>query len=176
MAGALTPAFSAVVTGAAWQADVRAWLDRVVASRGHEVTSVAQPRVRPWSTQLVVETTSGRLWFKAGSAAMTFEPGLQTLLARLVPQEVDAPVAAVPEQGWMLTADRGTTLADSREPTQDDWVAVLRAWARLQRVAAQYADEVRRTGLPDHTPQGAADRFGVLVERLTALPTGHPPV
>ncbi|MEV0893896.1 phosphotransferase [Promicromonospora sp. NPDC050262] len=168
------PAFSAVVTGDAWRAEAESWVADVVARRGHEVTSVAQPRVRPWSTQLAVETTGGRLWFKAGCAAMTFEPGLQTLLARLVPHEVDGPVAAAPDRGWMLTVDRGSTLADSHEPVLDDWVSVLRTWARLQRHVAQHADEAQDTGLPDRAPQGTADRFGAMLDRLATLPPGHP--
>ncbi|MFI6423583.1 phosphotransferase [Promicromonospora sp. NPDC050880] len=168
------PAFSTVVTGEVWHAEARAWLTDMVAGLGYEVTSVAQPRVRPWSTQLVVETTGGRLWFKAGCAAMRFEPGLLSLLARVVPQEVDAPVAVVQERGWMLTADRGTTLADTHEPRPDDWASVLRTWARLQRAVADRGDEMRDTGLPDRSPQGTVDRFDAMLDRLTTLPPGHP--
>lgn len=166
--------FSARVTGDAWQAEVRAWLDDVVAARGNTITAVRRSRVRPWSTQLVVETTGGRLWFKAGCTAQQFEPALQTLLARLVPQEVDMPVAVRPEQGWMLTADRGDTLGDRREPGVDDWAGVLRAWARVQQAATEHADEVRATGVPDHRPERTGDRFAEMLDRLAALPSGHP--
>ena len=111
-------AFSEVVSAPAWRAEAEDWVRAQVAeSGGRVVGDITQPRVRPWSTQLVVPTDAGRLWFKANCPALAFEPAVHRTLARLDPGEVDEPVAVDAERGWMLTRDRGTTLGDSHEAT-----------------------------------------------------------
>ncbi|WP_369371645.1 phosphotransferase [Promicromonospora sp. Populi] len=166
--------FSQLVRGSAWRSEAEGWVADAVGGLGARITGVTQPRVRPWSTQLVVETTRGRFWFKANCAASAFEPQLQSVLAGLAPGDVDQPVAIDAERGWMLTADRGATLPESREPTPDDWVAVVRAWAGLQHLVASDRDELLAAGLPDCGPETVPTRFDDLLGRLTTLPAGHP--
>lgn len=166
--------FSQVVRGAAWRSQAEAWVEHAVGELGARVVGVTQPRVRPWSTQLRVETTQGRFWFKANCPASAFEPRLQSVLAGLVPDDVDRPVAIDAERGWLLTADRGTTLQESHEPTLDDWVAVVRAEAALQQAVAAHGAELLATGIPDCAPGTVPARFDDMLGRLTALPPGHP--
>jgi hypothetical protein len=175
----LSAAFSAVVSSPAWRADAEAWLRDAVASVGGRVTAVEQPRVRPWSTQLVVDgvTSDGataRWWFKADARCSRFEPALQALLARLVPDAVDAPVAVDPDRGWMLTADRGATLRDDHRPTTTDWAAVVAEWASVQRAAVTHARDVLATGVVDCSPATVPRRFDELLALLRGLDAGHP--
>ena len=96
--------FSEVVTSPTWRSDAEEWIrDRVVAA-GRTVTGeITQPRVRPWSTQLIVPTDAGLRWFKANCPALAFEPALHATLARLEPDEVDEPFAVDAERGWIVT-------------------------------------------------------------------------
>ena len=167
--------FSELVASAPWRAqaeklDPRAG-DRVrwAGRRRHH-----QPRIRPWSTQLVVPTDGGRLWFKANCPALAFEPAVHAALARLDPGEVDAPFAVDAERGWVVTRDRGVTLGDSHEATLADWQAVVRVAARLQRRLADHGAELLAAGLPELRAATVPARFADLVEGLSALPAGHP--
>jgi len=68
--------FARLVSGARWRVAAEAWTTERLAERGIDVTGpIEQPRVRPWSTQLVVPTTAGRVWFKGNCRALAFEPG-----------------------------------------------------------------------------------------------------
>ena len=96
------------------------------------------------------------------------------LLADVAPDQVAAPLAVDPTQGWMLTADRGVTLGDSREPTLADWRGVMIATARLQRRLVDRRDAVLATGVPDCSPETVPARFDALLERLATLPAEHP--
>jgi len=133
-----------------------------------------QPRVRAWSTQLVVPTDRGRLWFKANCPALAFEPAVHEVLSRLEPTEVDEPFAVDVARGWILTRDRGTTLGDSREATVGDWQAVVSAAAGMQRRLAEHGPELLEAGLPDCAPHTVPARFTELIAALAALPVEHP--
>lgn len=103
-----TPSYSQLVASDEWRQEATEWIEDTVDRLGYRVRGpVTQPRIRPWSTQLVVPTDHGTLWFKAPCAPMRFEPALQQLLARLLPGLVAAPVAVDVVRGWMLTADHG---------------------------------------------------------------------
>ncbi|MFE7406668.1 phosphotransferase [Isoptericola sp. NPDC057559] len=171
----MADAFSTAVTSAAWRAEVAAWTDDALARRGMRTAAPAdQTRVRPWSTQLVLETDGGRVWFKADCRAAAHEPALQLLLAEIAPDQVDAPLAVEAARGWMLTADRGATLRERRAPTPADWGAVLTRFARLQQDVAARREELLATGLPDCSPGTVPGRFDTVLGRLRALPPGHP--
>ncbi|WP_201308735.1 phosphotransferase [Puerhibacterium puerhi] len=166
--------FSVTVATPGWRAAAEAWVRDAVGRRDARVTGVEQPRVRPWSTQLVVDTTAGRFWFKACCPAQAFEPALQALLADLVPGAADAPVAVDADRGWLLTADRGATLREDHEPTPDDWAAVLTAWVAVQQALAAHRDAVLAVGVPDCSPATVPARFDLMLARLRALPAAHP--
>jgi hypothetical protein len=158
-----------------WRREAEAWVRAELERVGVDVTGpIVQPRIRPWSTQLTAPTTSGQVWFKANCPYLAFEPRLQDVLAGIAPDAVDAPIAVDPDRGWMLTADRGTTLGDTHEPTADDWGQVLRGAAALQRVVVANEDAVLGTGLPDCRPSTVPGRFSRLVEIFAGLPDDHP--
>lgn len=164
--------FSSRVADPAWQREVVAWLEATLLDV--EITDVAQPRVRPWSTQLRLTTSDGVLWFKAGCAAQAFEPDLQRALADLVPDAFDAPVAVDPARGWMVTADRGGTWGEQSEPSLDDWRSLAAEAARVQQKLTRHSQRLIDTGLPDCSPQTVLDRFDRLVTLLADLPSDHP--
>ncbi len=173
--GAMGRPFSEHVAGEQWRQEAHDWIGDRLGRDGRSLTGeITQPRIRPWSTQLVVPTDAGTLWFKANCPSMAFEPLLHTELARLVPDAVDEPYAVDVDRGWILTADRGTTLGDSHEPTADDWRVLLADSARLQRRLADHRDELLATGLPDCAPATVPDRFDRIVATFSALPPEHP--
>lgn len=168
-------AFSRVVAAEPWVAEASAWIDDRLVDAGLVATGpVEQTRIRPWSTQLVVPTDAGRCWFKANASAMRFEPALHELLARLLPEDVDAPLAIDSERGWVLTRDRGLTLGETREPTESDWCAVVERTAVLQQQLTPHREAVLATGLPDASPDRVLGRFDRLVEIFADLPPDHP--
>ena len=159
--------------GAARRSD---WIaDQVTRAGGLVTGEIEQRRVRPWSTQLVAPTDRGPAWFKANCRALAFEPAVQRELSRLVPDEVDAPLALDAVRGWMLTTDRGTTLGDGHEPTLDDWRAVVRLAADPaapggEQWAVARRGRVCRTARRTRSRQ----RYAWLVDQLAALPADHP--
>jgi hypothetical protein len=159
--------FSDRVTTPEWRADAESWIAERLAAANLAVTGpIEQLRVRPWSTQLVVPTDGGTVWFKANCAAQAFEPALQALLARLAPDEVDEPLAVDGDRGWMLTRDRGATLRDRREPGLYEWQHVLRETASLQRLVADHPRGVLAVGVSECSPATVPARFDLMLERL----------
>jgi hypothetical protein len=172
---AMTLPFSVRVTDPAWRAEADAWLVAACEADGRVVTGpVEQPRVRPWSTQLVVPTDAGRVWFKANVAGTAFEPEVHRVLSRLAPQEVLPPLAVDAGRGWLAAVDHGPVLGDAHEPTEEQWRDVLRGAARLQRRVVAHRDALVGAGLPDCSPSTVADRLDRLVETFTALDPSHP--
>ena len=167
--------FSERVVGDDWRQEAESWIRDQLKLHGDELSgAIAQPRVRPWSTQLTVPIDGGLLWFKANAAALAFEPGLQLELAQLAPEAVDEPYAIDAGRGWMLTRDRGATLRESREPTVEDWQRVVVEVARIQQAAAPHRDRLVGTGLPDYSPETVLTRFDRIVEIFAAHPADHP--
>jgi hypothetical protein len=74
----------------------------------------------------------------------------------------------------MLTADRGTTLADSHDASLAEWQSVVALAARVQRQVADHGHALVGAGLPDCSPATVAARYGWLVDQLAGLPTDHP--
>ncbi len=173
--GAMGRPFSEHVAGETWRREAEDWIGDQLERHGRALTAeITQPRIRPWSTQLVVPTDAGVLWFKANGRSMAFEPLLHAELARLVPDAVDEPFAIDAGRGWIVTVDRGSTLGDSHEPTIDDWRGLLAETARLQRTLARHGDELAAAGLPDCSPSTVPERFDRIVDTFAALPADHP--
>ena len=158
-----------------WRREAEGWIHDVLSDRGATVTGpIAQPRIRPWSTQLIVPTGHGKVWFKANCPANSFEARVQVVLAELVPDDVEAPLAIERERGWMLTADHGPSLGDLHEPPVEDWQHVVDQAARVQRALVGAKDQLRAAGLPDYSPATIPDRFDRLIELMGGLPDVHP--
>lgn len=166
----MTP-FSQRVSTPEWRAEVETWISERLAHAALTATGpIEQPRVRPWSTQLVVPTDGGTVWFKANCAAQAFEPRLQALLAQLVPDQVDDPLAVDGTRSWMLTRDRGATLSERRTPELRDWQCVVREAAEMQRLVADHGPDVLAAGVPECSPESVSGQF----DRMLALLRDRP--
>ncbi|KRF25479.1 phosphotransferase [Phycicoccus sp. Soil803] len=167
--------FSQTVATDAWRAEATRWISDELSGVGRQVTGdIVQRRIRPWSTQLVVPSDQGTVWFKANCPSSAYEPAVHRALADLEPAEVEAPLAVEAARGWMMTADRGTTLGDSHDASLSEWQAVVTLAARVQRQVADHGDVLVGAGLPDCSPATVPARYSWLVDQLAALPTDHP--
>lgn len=155
-------------------ASARAWILSSLDAAGIRATGRSeQIRVRPWSMQLVTPSTEGRIWFKANCAGLTHEAALHAELARIAGSFVDRPLAVHRGHGWLLTRDRGPTLAERGEPTLQQWCALVQEAAALQRHVAS-APLVARTGVLDCSPSTVLPRFDALLERFSSLAPSDP--
>jgi hypothetical protein len=167
--------FSVEVTSPSWRSSAEEWSVRRLAEHGIRVVgAVAQPRVRPWSTQLTFETDAGLVWFKADSPGLAFEPGLQQRISELSPGIVQVPLAVDTGRGWMLTVDHGPSLSDLEPPTPAEWGGLLADAARAQRRLAPHREALLATGLPDCAPATVPERFDELRAVLRRYPPEHP--
>ncbi|HEV7196329.1 MAG TPA: phosphotransferase [Pedococcus sp.] len=167
--------FSEVVASPEWQRTAHEWIGASLAGAGHTLQGdIEQRRIRPWSTQLVAPTNRGPAWFKANCPALAFEPAVHAELSGLVPDEVDPPLAVDGTRGWMMTSDRGATLGELRTATLEDWVAVVRLAATLQRRVMDSGERLIGAGLPDCGPDTVVARHDWLVDELSGLPPAHP--
>lgn len=170
-----TPSYSQLVASDEWRREATEWIEDTVGRLGYRVRGpLTQPRIRPWSTQLVVPTDHGTLWFKAPCAPMRFEPALQQLLAQLLPRFVAAPLAVDVSRGWMLTADHGPLLAEDAAAAGDDLRDLVRVTARAQRELVAHREALLATGMPDCSPSTIPERFDQLLDALSSLPPRLP--
>ena len=135
---------------------------------------VVQRRIRPWSTQLVVPSDQGTVWFKANCPSSAYEPAVHLALSELEPDEVEPPLAIDADRGWMMTADRGRPWATATTRRSEEWQAVVELAARVQRQVADHGAALVAAGLPDCSPATVPARYAWLVEQLAALPADHP--
>jgi hypothetical protein len=112
---------------------------------------------RPWATVMRVPLQDGYAWFKACATVQRFEPRMTAHLFERWPDRVAEVLAYDEDRAWLLLADAGTPMsATGNHP--EDWLAVLPAYAELQRgetshVADHLAHEVpnlRLETMPRH--------------------------
>jgi hypothetical protein len=133
-------------------AEVREWVARAVGENGLEPTGELEPvKVRAWASVLRMGTSGGDVYFKANAPGGRHEPALQTELAREWPDRVPAPLAADAERGWLLTADHGRRLSDTRSGNEllATWEELLPRYAELQLASARAPERWLRLGVPD---------------------------
>jgi hypothetical protein len=145
-----------------WRDAATAWLDRQLLAAGLARTGeVTQTRVRAWGTVLRAPTTGGPVWLKAPAPATAFEVPLCSVLARLVPDRVLAPLAADAERGWLLLPDGGPDLQVQvpADGLVDAMVAVLPQYGQLQRELAPHTGALLAAGVTDMRPATMPARF-----------------
>jgi Phosphotransferase enzyme family len=135
-----------------WQERAEAWIGAQLGPLGRKaVGAVEEVKLRPWSAVLRAPTSAGDLYFKANLPALTNEPVLTRLLARIDPGHVLPVLAEEPDEGWMLQADGGPTMR-SRLDGSDDvrrWEGMLGCYAELQVRASEHVEELLAAGAPD---------------------------
>lgn len=134
-----------------WLASTTRWIDESLERRGvtRVPTSPLQPRVRPWSTQLVVDTDHGRVWFKASAPGTTPEVAVYDELGDVAPDLLQPIWAHDADERWLLAPDQGPVLRDLATPDTATSLtsAVLRRYARLQRASAKVVDRLCDKGV-----------------------------
>ena len=165
-------AFSDEVASDQWRREVETWVAEHLDDA--PILSVEQVRIRPWSTQLRIETASGRYWFKALPPGAAYEAALHAVLAELVPDDVSGPVAVEAERGWILDADHGPTWREERPATTADWCTLMSGVAGLQQRLVAHEDAIVATGLPDCRPARTVDLFDRFVTLFAELDPDHP--
>ncbi|GAB3489340.1 aminoglycoside phosphotransferase family protein [Flexivirga lutea] len=140
-----------------WRQEATRWIDESLERRGLTRVPVTprQPRVRAWSTQLVVDTSAGRAWFKACSPSTSPEPSIHRLLTRVAPDRLPEVWASHEDRGWLLMPDQGPQLREvaDAETIVGLWSGVLRRYARLQRASMEVVDDLVAAGVPRWDPQ-----------------------
>jgi hypothetical protein len=118
---------------------------------------------RPWATVLRVPLAGGTAWFKACAPVQAFEPALTAGLAARWPGRVPEVFAHDEERAWLLLADAGIPLGSDTPP--ESWLAVLPAYAELQRGETAHAAAHLAHGVPDLRLALLAERYDELVAR-----------
>lgn len=140
-----------------WRHHATRWIDESLERRGLTRVPVTprQPRVRAWSTQLVVDTSAGRAWFKACSPSTSPEPAIYRVLAKVAPDRLPEVWAADEDRGWLLMPDHGPQLREvaDAESIVGRWSGVLRRYARLQRASVDVVDDLVTADVPRWTTQ-----------------------
>jgi Phosphotransferase enzyme family len=144
------------------------WVTERLHERGRRVVAVPdQPRVRPWSSVLRVQTDRGVVWFKANAAGTAYEVRLLDALQRFGVAQVPAPLAVDTERAWSLLPDAGTSLrtllSDGTVRPADHWTKILPTYAELQRTVTPHAPELLALGVPDLRPGRVPELFTKLL-------------
>ncbi|MEO3929766.1 phosphotransferase [Micromonosporaceae bacterium B7E4] len=163
--------------GAEWQAECDAWIADRLAGLGIVATGpVHTVRVRAWSIVRRLETSAGRIWFKANVPSNGFEAAVVEALAAWVPELVVPPLAVDRDRGWLLGPDGGTILREmaAERPDPVRWAELLRRYAALQRAVAPHADRLVGLGVPDLRPaRMPAALTGLLADPTVRLTEPH---
>ncbi|WP_181445512.1 phosphotransferase [Flexivirga caeni] len=138
-----------------WRREATRWIDESLERRGITRVPVTprQPRVRAWSTQLVADTSAGRVWFKACSPSTSPEPAIYRVMGKVTPDRLPEVWASDDERGWLLLPERGPLLRDVADADSivGLWSGVLRRYARLQRASADVVPDLVTGGIPRWT-------------------------
>ena len=162
-------------TTSAWRDEAYGWIERILSERGLTRTGeIEQPRIRFWSTQLIVPTDAGPLWFKENCPGQRFEAGLVGVLAELVPDHVVAPIAVESDRGWLLGPDAGPVLRAAAGDADELWPRLAANWADLQRRVAEHVGRLTATGVPAYPPGQLAGLVAERVDELAGLSPDDP--
>lgn len=151
---------SAVWGSDEWRRHALQWVDEQFAAHGisRAATSPTQPKLRPWSTLMVIDTDGhGRFWFKASLPELAPETHIMTVLRKQSPGAVPEPLAVDHERGWSLTLDLGPSMRDAGDAADVSKAsALMRHYARIQRGSTAFVPDLVAAGVPQRSPQDIA--------------------
>lgn len=158
-----------------WRDQTVAWARQHLGDRGFtDIGFAAGVRLRPWSATLRIPTSEGSVWVKQCTSATGHEIPLMLGLWQWTTWEVPEPIVVDPAENRMILADAGQTMREIRMDSWSQsggamrellrWETVLGQYADLQRATARRDAEVKRMGVPDHSPKKLIRHF----ERLVA--------
>lgn len=158
---------------AGWFSEVEGWIRAELGARGIALTSSPQlATTRFVGRVLRLETSAGRMYFKAASHVFCREVAIAVEVAAWRPEHVPGLVAADVGRSWMITRDvSGPTLAEI--DAVEVWEEGVRACARLQKDSLQGLAEGSLRSLYDWRPQTVAAGLERLMEELEWLQGGY---
>lgn len=144
-----------------WQEEIDRWLDAQLDARGLGPI-VAREHVRTWALSCVlrVRTERGAYFAKALPPAYRPEVAITALLATHFPDTIPPVIAADRERGWLLLADSGPLMDDTR---LELWDKTVRQIATMQQATIPLCGELLALGCQDQ-------RLDALAAQAAALP------
>lgn len=159
-------------TSPAWEQEVDAWVEDVLAGTGASVvTAPVTVRARFWSVVRRYPTTAGTVFAKECNPGQAFEGPLLEALDELEPGGFARPVAVDARHGRFLLADAGRVHDRSAGPVPEGELRqVLLAQGQVQRRLARHRDRLLAAGLPTLLPEEVPDWFERTADHLASLP------
>ncbi len=151
---------------AAWFSTLSAWIEQQLANHGRQISAPIQlVHQRPWSAFAQISTDQGLVYCKAPAPAFHYEAGLTQALAAWQPTSNVSVLAIEPTQGWILSADTGTTLRQLGQDTSQlaHWYALLPQYSELQITLAKRVPALLALGLPDRRLANFPNLFAELL-------------
>lgn len=160
-----------------WLQEVRGWTAAAMAAAGIESDGrlVAHQR-RPWSVVFSLESSRGRLFFKAVIDELWHEAALHQALFDRYPDAVPHLIATDPGRGWLLMEDAGQPLRRLVRTVDDiEWVAAaLVRMAQLQIWWLPDAQQLLDLGGMDRRPGALPDALRRMLSDPEALARDQP--
>jgi hypothetical protein len=154
-----------------WLPEAETWIRDQLDARGVALRSRPEPVTSRFvGRTLQMETSIGRVYFKAISHVWCREVAITLELSAWQPRYIPAPLAADPGRGWMLTTEvQGPTLAEVAD--LDVWEKAVRVYAGLQKASIPPIASGSWKSLFDWRPEAlpaGIDRFMAELEWLQA--------
>lgn len=160
-----------------WRQEVQEWTEAAMAAAGIESDGrlVAHQR-HPWSVVLALESSRGRLFFKAVIDELRHEAAVHQALFSSHPDAVPPLVAADRDRGWLLMEDAGQSLRRLVHSVDDiQWVAAaLVRMAQLQISWLPDAHQLLDLGGMDRRPEALPDALRRMLSDPEALAGDQP--
>jgi len=158
---------------AGWFDEAEEWIRAELGARGIALTSNPElVTTRFVGRVLRLETSGGRMYFKAASRVFCREVAIAVEVAAWQPEHVPGLVAADVGRSWMVTRDvSGPTLAEV--DAVEVWEEGVRACARLQKESVQGLAEGSLSSLYDWRPETVAGGLEGLMDELEWLQGGY---
>lgn len=147
-----------------WFAEASEWMREILIAEGYSLLRAPEQfKSGSISAVLLAETDQGNVYFKVAVKLPLFghEPKLTAALGALYPDVIQAPLAIDEARRWMLTADIGTELRQSK-PDLARLESVVKKFARLQNDTASHIDRLLEVGCLDR-------RLDVLASQIDGL-------
>ncbi|MEZ4709709.1 MAG: phosphotransferase [Caldilineaceae bacterium] len=129
---------------------------------------------RPWSSFARIITSRGIVYFKAPAPMFAYEAALTEALAQWRP-DCSVPVLAIDAaNGWILSADAGTTLRllDRSVGQIAHWQKILPLHSELQIALVARVPELLALGMPDRRLEQLPQLYAELLETTDSLRIG----
>ena len=157
-----------------WHSDVLTWIsDRLVENKFSMKGPVTQMKTWPLSNVLSVETSRGKVYFKAPAPFMNIEAKAIKQLSEYYPDIVPKPIALDEDLGWTLTKDYGSTYLQNISGIEI-WEGAARVLADFHKSNIPRVEEWLALGYPDRNLRRLVIQVDPLISLGAAMLGGVP--